>query len=273
VIGIVHSGHQLTNDRYSYLPGLGLALVVGAAAGAAVQLAAAGRLRSSLAGALAGFGVLWICGLAYLSAQQVQIWRDTENLWRYALESDPNCAICRGNLGVLLRNQGHPELAMAEFERVQALRPDYVKVHDHVGYTYVLLGDYPRAIEHFNLHLKRYPNSVEGLNNLGAALTQTKRTPEALETLKRALKIKPGHVFSHVNVGYAYAELQRPSEALDAFREAIRLKYDTPLAWFGLARVYFESNETRSAHTAWGILGQFDAKLAGRVGPAFLQTW
>src|SRR5207249_2237449 len=83
---------------YSYLPGLGLALVVGAATGAAVQLKAAGRLRPSLAGALAGLGMLWICGLAYLSAQQVQIWRDTENLWRYALESDPNCAICRGNI-------------------------------------------------------------------------------------------------------------------------------------------------------------------------------
>ena len=273
VIGIVHSGHQLTNDRYSYLPGLGLALVVGAAAGAAVQLKAAGRLRPSLAGALAGLGVLWICGLAYLSAQQVQIWRDTENLWRYALESDPNCAICRGNLGVILRNQGHSELAMAEFERVQALRPDYVKVHDHVGYTYVILGDYPRAIEHFNLHLKRYPNSVEGLNNLGAALMQTKRAPEALETLTRAVKIKPGHVFTHVNLGYAYAELGRPSEALDAFRHAVGLKYDTPQAWFGLARVYFESNDTRSARTAWGILGQLDARLAGRVGPAFLQTW
>jgi tetratricopeptide (TPR) repeat protein len=273
VIGIVHSGHQLTNDRYSYLPGLGLALVVGAAAGAAVQLVAAGKLRSSLAGALVALGVLWCCALAYLSAQQVQIWRESESLWRYALESDPNCAICRGNLGTLVRNQGHLELAIAEFDRVLALRPDYVKVHEHVGYTYVLLGNYPRAIEHFNLYVKKYPNDVEGLANLGAALLQTGRTLEAIETVKRALKIRPGHVLSHVNLAYAYLELGRRSEALDAFRQAVTLKYDTPQAWFGLARVHFEGHDTRSARTAWGILGQFDAQLAARAGPAFLQTW
>src|SRR5439155_1001333 len=190
-------------------------------------------------------------GVTAITATLVALWRR----WPAGLTVWAYYAIA---LGVILRNQGHSELAMAEFERVQALRPDYVKVHDHVGYTYVILGDYPRAIEHFNLHLKRYPNSVEGLNNLGAALMQTKRAPEALETLKRAVKIKPGHVFSHVNLGNAYAEIGRPSEALNAFREAVRLKYDTPRAWFGLARVYFESNDTRSARTAWGILGQLD---------------
>ncbi|HYS17175.1 MAG TPA: tetratricopeptide repeat protein [Candidatus Binatia bacterium] len=273
VIGIVHSGHQLTNDRYSYLPGLGFALVVGAAAGAAVRAAAAGKLRSSLAGALAGLGIVWFCGLAYLSAQQVQIWRDTENLWRYALEADPNCAICRGNLGVLLSNQGHLALARADFERVLALRPDYLKAHHHIGYTYALIGDFPRAIEHFSLFSRRYPNDVDGLNNLGAALLNNKRVPEALEVLRRAMKIKPRHVLSHVNLGYAYADLGQPSEARRMFRQAITLKYDTPQAWFGLARVFFESNETGSARTAWGILGQLDAKLAGRIGPAFLQTW
>ena len=252
VIGIVHSGHQLTNDRYSYLPGLGFALLVGAAAGAAAQAGMAGTLRPALAKAVAALGIVWFCGLAYLSAQQVQIWRDTETLWRNSLESDPDCSICHGNLGVFFSNGGQLELAKAEFERVQALRPDQVKVHQHLGYTYAMLGDFRRALGHFEIFFARYPNDVEGLNNFSAALLNGGRPNEAIEHLQRAIKIKPGHVLSHINLGFAYADLRRPSEALTTFRQAIALQYDSPQAWFGLARVYFELGQLQAAHTALG---------------------
>jgi protein O-mannosyl-transferase len=273
VIGIVHSGHQLTNDRYSYLPGLGFALVIGAAAGVVARTGAAGTLRPSLVRTLAGLGLVWACGLAYLSAHQVQIWRDTESLWRYAIESEPTCAICRGNLGVYLASQGNLDLARAELDRVVALRPDDAKVYRHIGYTEALLGDFPRAIEHLELYLKQYPNDADALSNLGAALLNGKRPREALGTLQRAIQIKPLHALAHVNTGYVYADLGEQAKALSSFRKAIALQYDTPQAWFGLARVHLESGQPDAARTVWGILGLFDAKLAGRIGPAFLLTW
>jgi hypothetical protein len=273
VIGIVHSGHQLTNDRYSYLPGFGFALVIGAVAGAVVQAAAVGTLRPALVRALAGLGVVWFCSLSYLSAQQVQIWRDTETLWRYSLESDPNCSICHGNLGVYLSNNGQLGLAKTEFERALELRPDNKKVHQHLGYTLAMLEDFPRAFEHFQLFFARYPNDVQGLNNYGAALLNARRPGEALQHLQRAVKIKPGDVLSRVNLGYAYADLQRPAEALAAFREAVALQYNSPQAWFGLARVYLELGQPAAARTACGILGQIDRRYAARIEPALLQTW
>jgi tetratricopeptide (TPR) repeat protein len=273
VIGIVHSGHQLTNDRYSYLPGFGFALVIGAVAGAVVQAAAVGTLRPALARALAGLGVVWFCSLSYLSAQQVQIWRDTETLWRYSLESDPNCSICHGNLGVYLSNNGQLGLAKTEFERALELRLDNKKVHQHLGYTLAMLEDFPRAFEHFQLFFARYPNDVQGLNNYGAALLNARRPGEALEHLQRAVKIKPGDVLSRVNLGYAYADLKRPAEALAAFREAVALQYNSPQAWFGLSRVYLELGQPEAARTACGILGQIDRRYAARIEPALLQTW
>ncbi len=273
VIGIVHSGYQLTNDRYSYLPGFAFALVVGGLIGAVVQLGVAGTLRPPLVKALAGLGVLWFCSLAYLSAQQVQIWRDTESLWRYALESEPSCALCHGNLGVILSTQGHLELAKAEFERVLELRPGEPRALQHLGHTYAVLGDYPRAIEIFNVYLKRNPNDADVLNNLAAALLTTNRPREALVPLRRAILVKPGHVLAHVNAGFAHADLKEYAEALGQFRQAIALKYDTPKAWTGLVRVHFEQGKTDAAWTALGILGMLDAPQATMIRPAFIPTW
>jgi protein O-mannosyl-transferase len=273
VIGIVHSGHQLTNDRYSYLPCIGFALIVGAAAGAIVRAAGTGELRPSLAKATIGLMVVWLGGLAYLSAQQVQIWRDTESLWRYAIEVDSDCSICRGNLGVNLLRRGYQQAANDEFERVKALRPDTKKVYLQIGYMYAMQGKFSQAVDNFKVYTARYPNDVDGLNNLAAALVNNKRAGEAMEPLQRAMKLKPMYAVTHISLGFAYLDLGDKEKAKSLFREAIALKYDSPQAWFGLARLDLESGDVAAAHTAWGILGMFDPKLAARFGPMFTPTW
>jgi hypothetical protein len=273
VIGIVHSGYQLTNDRYSYLPGIGFALIVGAAVGAVVSAGAAGVLRPALVKAVIALAIVWLGGLAYLSAQQTQIWRDTESLWRYAIEVEPDCSLCHGNVGTYLMDRGYLQAAMIEFERVKALRPESKKVYFYLGYMYVMLNDFSRAVDNFKLYVGQYPNDAEGLNNLGAALVNDRRPKEALELLERALQLKPKHAGAHVSLAYAHLDLGNAARARSLFREAIALKYDSPQAWYGLARVNLQSGNVDAAHKAWGFLGQFDPKLAASLGPAFIPTW
>jgi Flp pilus assembly protein TadD len=246
---------------------------VGAAAGALVRAGAAGVLRPALMKATLCLIAVWLSGLAYLSVQQVQIWRDTESLWRYSLEVDPDCSICHGNLGVNLLRAGYVQPANDEFERVKALRPDSKKVYLQIGYMYATQGRFPEAVESFKVYAARYPNDVDGLNNLGAALVNDKRAGEALEPLQRALKLKPRYAVTHISLAFAYLELGDRAQARTLFREAIALKYDSPQAWFGLARLNLDARDVTAAHTAWGLLGMFDPKLAARFGPVFTPTW
>lgn len=273
VIGIVHSGFQLTNDRYSYLPGLGLALMFGGVGGAVARAAADGTIRPSVAKALAAVGVVWFIGLSVLTWNQVQVWHDTDTLWRYALESEPDCSICHGNLGVYHAHKGHTALAREHFELTLKLRPDQVKGHYAMAYLYVFTGDFPRAVEAYGLYLKRYPNDPDALSNIGGALMNLHRTSEALAHLERALRIKPAHVPANTNIGFVVDELGRPVEALEHFRRAIRLKPDTSHAWAGLVKVHLEMGQPDAARTAYGILGMLDPRLAARVGPSLLTTW
>lgn len=273
VIGIVHSGHQLTHDRYSYLPGLGLALMVGGMVGAAARAAADGTIRPSVTKALAAAGVVWLIGLSALTWNQVQVWHDTDTLWRYALESDPDCSICHGNLGVYLGNKGYTALAREHIELALKLRPNQAKAYHHLGYLYAVSGDLPRAVDAYTIYLKRYPNDPEGLSNIGAALMTLHRSNEALTLLERAVRIRPTHPYANTNLGFAVDELGRPGEALEYFRRAIGLKPEMPQPWVGLVKVNLELGQPDAARTAHGILSMLDPRLAASIGPALLTTW
>jgi len=272
-MGPVHSGYQLAHDRYSYLPALGLALMFGGLAGVAAREAVAGRLRPILARALGVAGVAWLGGLAVLTFNQVQIWHDTETLWRFALDAEPDCVICHGNLGVYFGNRGLYVPAREHFERALELRPDEVKNHYHMGFVYGASGNHGKAEEAYKIYLKRFPNDVDALTNLSVTLLTTHRPEEALVQLQRALKAKPEDVFANTNLGYALAELDRRDEALKQFRHTIALKFDFPQAWYGLIRVFLETGQPDAARTAHGILGMLSPPLARQIGPALLTTW
>ena len=273
VIGIIHSGHQLTHDRYSYLPGIGLALLFGGVAGVLARQTAAGAIRPLLAWALAVAGVVWVAGLATLTFQQAQVWRDTDTLWRYALDSQPDCSVCHANLGVYLGNQGFVDEARKHFLASLAIRPDQLKTYHFLGFLHMLKGEFKEAAEDLRRYLGRYPNDVDALVNLGATLMALHQHREALEVMERAAKIKPNGVYVNTNLGFAIGENGRPAESLQYFRRAIALKWDMAQAWAGLARFFAEAGQPQAALTAHGILRMINPAMASRIGPVLLTAW
>ena len=69
--------------------------------------------------AACGVAALAIAGLGAGTWQQARIWRDSETLWRWALEADPRCALCANNLATVLLN--HPSRTPAELVEAEAL--------------------------------------------------------------------------------------------------------------------------------------------------------
>src|SRR5437660_3640134 len=127
--GLVHSGHQLAHDRYSYLSCLSFAVLAG---GAVVWLAGAqadGRLRPPVFRASCGAIGTLLVTLAFLTWLQVQVWRDTESLWMQATSATPECSICHNNYGTVLVNRSAVRpwerfLAIEQFQQALMLKPE-----------------------------------------------------------------------------------------------------------------------------------------------------
>jgi len=273
VAGLTHAGFQLAHDRYSYLPCLGWAVLAGSAFGAAVEWWRAGKVRPAFAGAIVTTAIVGFLGLGTLTWQQTEIWRRTEDLWRYAVENEPACAICQNNLGVLLYNEGHPALARGYLETAIKLRPDRDKGEKDLGLTLMSLGLNTEAIAHFRRAVELAPTDVEIRNDLGVALLRDRRYREALAHLEFALTVNPDDVMVLTNVGQVNINTGRPERGIGYLERAVKIDPMSTRGHVGLGLAYVALGNLDAARREYAIVSALDHREASLLGPALLLEW
>ncbi len=224
VAGIFHNGYQIAADRYTYVPGVGWALLGGGAVVAASRgLRRAGSGRPGVA-ALAGVLVVSAIGTLVLTTwRQAKIWRDDETLWRHAVRLDPASSIAASNLGSGLRLRGKVAEAIEQSERAIVLRPAFPEAHLNLGLAKAAQGRTGEAERHFRRVLDIKPRSAPAHAGLGGLLGTQGRLDEALQHFHRALQISPRSAPIHNDLGVVLARRGRIAEALPAFDEAVRI--------------------------------------------------
>jgi Tfp pilus assembly protein PilF len=273
VSGIFHNGHQLVHDRYSYLPCLGWALLFGAGVGAVLQAGARRTVRPAMARLAVGVGGLVLVGYATITVHQVRVWRDTDSLWRFALESDPQCALCRNNLGVHLYRRGLTNLAMLEFQQSAALRPDRVRTRANIGLAYLRTNRPREAMQEFQKVLKQHPRDLDIRANLGVALLDQGQAKEAVRVLGDALGENPSHLGANVNMGVALVQVGRPDEALPYLQRAFELQPAVSQTRVGLIRAWLGLGRPDLAIEEYEALRKLDTAAARQAAPLLMAEW
>jgi tetratricopeptide (TPR) repeat protein len=210
ISGIVHSGHQLAHDRYSYLSGLGFAALAGGGLARLLDARRQGRVsaviaRSVLAGAAA---VLLV--LAVGAWDQSKIWQDSETLWRWSVNLDPDCSICWNNLGTSLTAQNrHPEAEEA-FRKAFALRPKRATLASNIATALFGQRKAKEAEDMLHLALSLDKNDTGALANLAAVYSQQGKYALSLPYYRQAFAQDPR--FKGLAPNYSQALVARAAE-------------------------------------------------------------
>jgi tetratricopeptide (TPR) repeat protein len=221
VVGIFHKGHQIAADRYSYLPGIGWALLAGGAVVLALRRDRSARSGRRALAVILVFSTIPL--LAFATWRQVKIWQDGVTLWRHAVRVDPASPIAAANLGWELRAQGDLAEAVEQCQRALLLRPDYADAHLNLGLARAAQGRAAEAERHLRRVLEITPRSTAAQSGLGSLLEAEGRVDEAIAHFHQALQISPRSAKAHNNLGVALARSGRTGEALAEFSEAVRL--------------------------------------------------
>jgi tetratricopeptide (TPR) repeat protein len=241
VIGLVQVGIQSMADRYTYVPLIGLFIMLAWGIG---ELMPARPWRGS---ALAVGVALSLAICACLTERQIRFWRDSEALFRHAVAVTRDNYLAYNNLGFYLSGQGRTAEAMENYRLSLKINPAYEDALNNLGYALAGQKKYSEAIPLYEAALRIRPNHAEVHNNLGNALSETGKIDEAIQHYLIVLQQKPDHADAHNNLGIALAMKGKLEEAITQFHEAIRCKPSYASAHSNLGNAFAVQHKLEAA--------------------------
>jgi len=252
VIGIVQVGSQSMADRYTYLPQIGILLLVSWGLG---DLA---KGRPGVRTAILAGAPLVLAALAAATWVQVTRWRDDVTLFSHAVQVTDKNFVAFTRLGAALVERGRLEEGREYIARSFKVEPAArASVFDATGDYYARLGMVDAAAEQYRKALAIEPFKEvlqEKLRALGRTakapssgppadpharppphgaprergdmLARSGRFEEAVSAYREAIRADPGNYGAWHNLGCALSDLRRNDEAAAAFEETLRLKPD-----------------------------------------------
>lgn len=217
VIGLVQVGKQSMADRYTYIPLIGLFLVI---AWGAPDLAARWRCGRFLPAA----AVCVLLACAAVARGQVRYWSGSAALWQRALDVTANNDVAHNNLGNVLMNQGRTGDAIRHFAEALRIDPAYAEARNNLGAALMSQGELDPAIAQFAQAIQTGPRYADARDNLGMALMSEGKLDEAARQFAEALRIKPDSATAQNNLGMVLARQGKRDQAAQHFAEALRLK-------------------------------------------------
>ncbi len=216
VIGIVQVGLQSMADRYTYIPLIGLFIMVAWG----IEDILKGRHYRQAASLLSGIFV--IGALALSSSQQLRHWKNSIELFSYANSVTRNNYLAQESLGSALVYEGKIEEAVGHFSEAIKIDPDVANGYYNMGVALEKLKKPEEAARFYAETIALMPNSERAHKNLGALLARAGRRDEAAAHFAEALRINPGYLNAHFNIGVLLFDRGNFYEALPHLSYVVR---------------------------------------------------
>jgi Tfp pilus assembly protein PilF len=241
VIGLVQVGGQSLADRYTYVPLIGVFIMVAWGLPKRMFERRIGRMAAAVLAA----GVLCVC--VVLSSLQVRYWRNSETLFRHALKVTTGNAQAHNNLGNTLADQGKPAEAVIEYRAALRIRPDFPEACNNLGAVLAAQGKLAEAVVEYTAALQVSPHYAQAHYNLANVLATEGKLAEAITEYQTVLQLIPKFAEAHNNLANALAAQGKLVEAVAEYEAALRLKPDFAEARYNLGGVLVAQGQTQEA--------------------------
>jgi predicted O-linked N-acetylglucosamine transferase (SPINDLY family) len=156
-------------------------------------------------------------------------------LVKRALLIDPVAAAPLSDLGVILSELKRRDEALACFDRLIELNPDFPNAYYNRGDILLEMGQFTEAVASFDQAIKINPHHASAFSNRGNALFDLGRFADAVASYDQTIAIAPHHTGALTNRGETLLHLKQPDQALASFEQALSINQQLPEAWLGYA--------------------------------------
>jgi len=222
LIGLVQVGEQSMADRHTYLPSIGIALML---SWSVLYMVQSGKIRGSLAFSA---GVAVVAVFAALTWIQCGYWKNSAMLFGHAVRVTTDNYLAHNNLAFYLNKKGKLEEAVFHASEAIRIKPQYALAYKNRGFAYTKRGNFYAAIKDLSKSISLQPADAEKFNLRAICYSETSKFDLSVKDYNKAIQLKPDYAEAYYNRANVYANTQinQCGLAIRDYNEAIRLKPD-----------------------------------------------
>jgi Tfp pilus assembly protein PilF len=216
VIGLIQVGQQAMADRYTYIPLIGLFIIIAWGIPDLIPKWRHQKLFLSL-----GAGLI-LPSLMVIAWFQVQHWRNSISLFKHAIETTGTNYVSYHNLGLAFQTEGRFEEAIGEYQKAMAIKPN-AALHNNMGVIFEKQGLFNEAIREYQEAVALRAHYARPHYNLANVYFRQERLNEAILEYQKAITITPNYLEAHLNLGKAYGRTGQLEKAIQEFNTVLKL--------------------------------------------------
>jgi Flp pilus assembly protein TadD len=246
VIGVVQVGAQAMADRYTYLPLIGLFVMVVFAVDTQVSRFDGRRAK------VATTAVMLIACVGFIALiagarQQAFYWRDSMSLLGRAAEVTSDHPVVEAQYGVVLQRLGNHDEAARRYRLSLDRAPSNARTHNNLGRALQELGDTETAVAHYRKARLYAPDYVDAIVNLAGVIAMQGSFAEGTSLMSRAIELEPSTVDHRVNLGAVLRMQGRNEDAIARYEDALTAMPNEPRILFELGKTLLSAGRARDA--------------------------
>ena len=241
VIGLVQVGNQSMADRYTYIPLIGIFIIV---AWGMTNIFSRLRKQKILLALLAGMAIASSMVCAWLQAQN---WQNSTALLKHTINATHNNSMAHYVFGQTLDKHGKLDEAVLQYNKAIKIRPKFAMAHNNLGAALSRKGELKEAIYHFNEAVNIHPDYAKARNNLATVLLTQGKFEEALSHYREAIRINPEDECTRKNLANFLFNQGRTDEALSHYNKVLLFNPEDWDTHYKLGRILIKQDKVNEA--------------------------
>jgi len=217
VIGLVQVGSQAMADRYTYIPSVGIFIVIAFGIKHLIS-----RFQIGFAAPAIATGLILTSCLILMECQ-LSYWHDSETLFKHAIAVTKNNYTAHLNIAIAVAGEGRRDEALVEYHEALFIEPELQLAHDDLAALLSEMGQSHEALIQLQEAVNLDPRDTLGRLNYGILEAKVGHLDEAINQFTQAAQLDPKNPKPVFQMGRILLLQGRDAEALSDFRQALSL--------------------------------------------------
>jgi protein O-mannosyl-transferase len=237
VLQFISVGSAVAADRYTYVPYIGLSIIVGYFFNKVQN----GDVKSLLSykNVIKYIGIVVLLVFSYITFNQTKVWANSGTLYTKTIKNYPNVPIAYNNRGNYYSLNEKYDSAFNDYCMAINTNKNYQNAYLNRANIYGIQGKYKESVDDYTIAISLNPKDFMAYFNRSLTYSKMGLNEDALKDCEKAGKLRPSSPEVMVNKADILLNLNRNNEAIECYNKYLTLNINKGITLYNIGKAYY----------------------------------